>query len=259
MSGERLARNSSSNAISPRRTGLRHTAHVAPVLWPLNVRLGLSVGSLPLRIASRAFSRRMGSSGMAVLPEWLCASTHSACCNPRGTPMEHEPKLSHRRDHTSVARTALLETARRTGSAHCCLPNPIDPKRRHFARPPCRIVRSASARIAGGRLQLYRENSPNTATATTNTTNSQSATVNSKLRLMSAHIIRAWANTTRSDSFSEVALLNALPFAASQRLSGAIHQARVHHHKSWRGRLVVCCRTFASCCCRREGLEDLRI
>src|SRR5215471_12054339 len=111
MSGERLARNSSSNAISPRRTGLRHTAHVAPVLWPLNVRLGLSVGSLPLRIASRAFSRRIGSSGMAVLLEWLCLSTHSACCKPRGTPMEREPKLRHCRDHTSGLPDCALETA----------------------------------------------------------------------------------------------------------------------------------------------------
>src|SRR5262249_11399165 len=57
--------------------------------------------------------------GHGSLPEWLCPSTHSACCKQRETPMEHEPKLSHRsRYHTSVSRTALLETARRTGASY---------------------------------------------------------------------------------------------------------------------------------------------
>ena len=56
-----------------------------PALRQLNVRLGLAVGSRPRRIASRAFARRIGSSGMAFLPEWLCASAHSPCGKPRGT------------------------------------------------------------------------------------------------------------------------------------------------------------------------------
>jgi hypothetical protein len=34
-----------------------------------NMWLGLVVGSLPFRIAWRAFARRIGSSGMAVLPK----------------------------------------------------------------------------------------------------------------------------------------------------------------------------------------------
>src|SRR5689334_17425634 len=46
-------------------TGSPQTAHVAPALGPVMVRLGFAAGSRPPRSASRAFSRRIGSSGMA--------------------------------------------------------------------------------------------------------------------------------------------------------------------------------------------------
>ena len=47
--------NSSSNFISPRVTRSPHTAHVSPTLGLQNMRLGLVVGSLSFRIASRAY------------------------------------------------------------------------------------------------------------------------------------------------------------------------------------------------------------
>src|SRR5258705_5469296 len=74
--------NSSSNSISLRCTGSPHTAHLAPAPGPLNMRLGLDDGSLPLLIAARTFSPS-GSAGISAHRDWLCPSTHDAWRPPR--------------------------------------------------------------------------------------------------------------------------------------------------------------------------------
>lgn len=116
-------------------------------------------------------------------------------------------------------------------------------------------------------VKLYRatnpENSPNMATAIAMTTNSHSAALNSTLGLMSRHTIRTRANPTRSDSLIEVALFIDRSLVARQHplhqtndnglRSAVIQEARVHHHMSWRERLVVCCPIFVTCCGRCEG------
>ena len=90
-SGGELVRYSNSNSISPPASRSPHTAHVSPALrLHNNMRLGRAVGTRPLWIASRAFSRRIGSSRMNSFLE-LASPVHAQRVVPtKGTSMEGE-------------------------------------------------------------------------------------------------------------------------------------------------------------------------
>ena len=79
------------NSISPPASRSPHTAHVSSALGlHNNMRLGGTVGTRPLWIASRAFSRRIGSSGMNSFLE-LASPVHAQHVVPtKGTSTEGE-------------------------------------------------------------------------------------------------------------------------------------------------------------------------